>query len=412
MVSRESKIHFGMIFLTLFSFALLLRFTIGIGYFNSFDTYWYRNWAVDLPNGLFSVYQRATQISLDYPPLYLLFLYPIGLIYKAVGTDIHSVYQMFLMKFWPIIFDCLVGALIYFIFRKKDINIALIGSTLWLLNPSTIYNSAFWGQTDSIMVFFLILSFYYLSQKRESLACIFFAVAGLIKYQSLFFVPVFLLELWLSKKSIKYFLKGILSAALTVIAVFLPFMIGSKKLFLFFEVYFGGAGTYKYCTLNAFNFYGLFGLNWASDENVYGIFAIVVTVLFTVLFAFLYIKAKNRCVFSGGFIYMQFLFIFVTRMHERYQFVVLGFVLVAFLLHKTKGFLISYILVSVITLLNQMLVLVDANTDGLSIFNNFDLILKIGSGVNILIFAYTVFVVIEFFMLKGKENKTDVQSVQ
>ena len=147
---------------------------------------------MDLPNGLFSVYQRATQISLDYPPLYLLCLYPIGLIYKAVGTDIHSVYQMFLMKFWPIIFDCLVGALIYFIFRKKDINIALIGSTLWLLNPSTIYNSAFWGQTDSIMVFFLVLSFYYLSQKRESLACIFFAVAGLIKYQSLFFVPVFL----------------------------------------------------------------------------------------------------------------------------------------------------------------------------------------------------------------------------
>ena len=55
----------------LMGFAVALRLVAGVAYYNEQDTFWYRDWAFDLSNGFFSVYARAEQISLDYPPLYL-----------------------------------------------------------------------------------------------------------------------------------------------------------------------------------------------------------------------------------------------------------------------------------------------------------------------------------------------------
>ena len=71
--SLADKKIFDIFFIVLI-FGALLRFAIGIGYYNPQDTLWYKAWAMELNNGIFDIYTKADQISLDYPPIYLFFL--------------------------------------------------------------------------------------------------------------------------------------------------------------------------------------------------------------------------------------------------------------------------------------------------------------------------------------------------
>jgi len=384
-------------------FSLFMRLVIGIGYFNSYDTYWYRTWAVDLPNGLFDVYSRANSISLDYPPLYLFLLYPIGLVYKFIGTDSSEYIQMFLLKFWPIIFDVLCSLLLYCVCRKYGENWGLLAAVLWTVNPAVLFSSSMWGQTDSVMAFWLILAFWLISKDRPVLACIVFAVAGLIKFQSLFFTPVFLLQLW-KQTDFKRFMYGIGSATATVAAVFLPFMIGSKNIGLFFDVYLTSAGKYPYCTLNAYNFYGIFSLNWVDDStSIIGAFtwahlSCIFTIASFVLIIFLYLKGNHRCAWVGGLLFMECLFMFMSRMHERYQFIVLPFALMAFVLHKNRDFLWIFVSLSLITAINQAVILFKVNDSATLMKSISDELMVIFSIINLAMFIWIAYTCIKFFM--------------
>ena len=103
----------------LMGFALALRLVAGVAYYNEQDTFWYRDWAFDLSNGFFSVYARAEQISLDYPPLYLFLLAITNFFYKIFGRDCSAYLQMLLLKFWPILADFIFGLLLYRLLGRK-----------------------------------------------------------------------------------------------------------------------------------------------------------------------------------------------------------------------------------------------------------------------------------------------------
>ena len=351
--SKKSNKTFTDLLFIMLIFGVVLRFAIGVGYYNPQDTLWYKEWVLGLNNGLFDIYSRAEQISLDYPPIYLLFLRIIGFAYEAFGADVHSYTDMFLMKFWPIVGDVLCGLALYLVFKSKSPKAGLIAAALWLFNPTTIFNSSFWGQTDSIMCLMLLISFVALEKNKPLLACFLFALSGMTKFQCLFFTPLFLTELFV-KFRFSSFLKGITVAATTVAAVFIPFMVGSNNPFLFIDVYLKGQGQYPYCTLNAFNVYGIFGLNWVEDNigivSLHTLSLVLVAVLIICLIA-VYIFAKRRSVWVIGFLFMNTLFMFMTRMHERYQFVVLIFALMAALGHKNRSFFYIFVCRKIETIL-------------------------------------------------------------
>ena len=50
--------------------------------------------------------------------------------------------------------------LFYLVCRKQSEALGVLAAALWVLNPSAIFNSSHWGQTDGLMVFLLLLSFY------------------------------------------------------------------------------------------------------------------------------------------------------------------------------------------------------------------------------------------------------------
>ncbi|MBQ3562369.1 MAG: DUF2029 domain-containing protein [Clostridia bacterium] len=391
------------VFFIMLIFGAVLRFAIGVGYYNPQDTLWYKAWAMELQGGLFDIYLKADQISLDYPPIYLFFLKITGAIYKITGEEVHNYTEMFIMKLWPILGDILCSVAIFKVLKPKSPKAAIAASALWIFNPSVIFNCAFWGQTDSIMCLLLLVSFVTLENKKPVLASVLFAIAGMTKYQCLFFTPLFLAELFVKFKFSKAWL-GICGAAATVAAVFLPFMIGSKKPLLFFDVYLKGQGTYPYCTLNAYNVYGIFGLNWEEDTlgtpSLYALSFVLIAVLIGFMI-FCYIYAKRPSVWVLGFVFMNTLFMFMTRMHERYQFVVLIFILMAAIQHKHRGFFYSFVGMSLITFVNQAVPMFSWRSDNSFFDRNYGELMVTFSILNLALYFVTTYISVKF-ILKNK----------
>ncbi|PJE66739.1 hypothetical protein COU93_02620, partial [Candidatus Shapirobacteria bacterium CG10_big_fil_rev_8_21_14_0_10_36_6] len=58
--------------------------------------------------------------------------------------------EFLLLKIWAIIGDIISALIAYFVIKKitQKSNLAIIGVLLIMLNPVSIYESAFWGQND------------------------------------------------------------------------------------------------------------------------------------------------------------------------------------------------------------------------------------------------------------------------
>lgn len=405
-------------------FAFVFRLTIGILYTNTFDLHWYRHWAIEFQEGFFDCYarliERGTNVDypLDYPPVYLFFLWPVGKLYQLLPLADYPMYDMLAMKFFPILFDVLAAMMLYWACRRFSETTGLLAACLWALNPSAIFNCANWGQTDGMMVFLLVLALYVVEQGRPITGSVLFAVACLTKMQCLYFTPLlffYLLRRWDFKKT----LYCIGSALGTGIAVFIPFIIGGwrlrgwKSLLIPFEIYFGGFGSYPYSALNTYNLYGIWNLNWKSDSqsllfgtwneklDMYtGGFTLhmlsTVFLLASVIFL-AYVILRGRCegsLWVGGFMFMQCVFMLTTRMHERYQFAVLPFALLAFTQLRSMRWFWMYVSLSLITFLNQFMLLIKNNTirDPAAPWRDwFNPAQAIFSAVNLAIFAWGIY---------------------
>lgn len=408
MVKKDKRFLFALLFIVISGVAA--RLLVGLLYFNAFDTYWYRDWAIGLQDGFFNVYTRAEEISLDYPPLYLYCLYLTGAAYRFFSLDCSPMMQMFLMKFWPILFDGVCIILTYKISEKYGNWTALFAAACIAANPSQFFGTAYWGQTDQLLILLLLWSFSQ-AEERPLFSCILMAVAGLTKYQALFFTPV-LLAVIFRKHGIKRLGVGVLSAAATVAVVFLPFMIGARDPFLFFKVYLGGADTYQYCTFNAYNIYALLGLNGVEDSNLaLGIFTysdinLIIVVLIIAGIILLYALGKRVNIYIGGLLIMDAIFMFVTRMHERYLLVAVPFALMAFVTTKNRHFIYQFAGLTVTTLVNQAAVLLRVNNDNAFFLPYLNAIITFVSLCNLALFIYIAYVSVNYFI--GRECRYDI----
>ena len=74
--------------------------------------------------------------------------------------------------------------------RWSGERIGLIAATVYLLNPGTIFNSAVWGQVDSVGALAILVTLYWLARGWTELAAIGAVVALLIKFQYAFIIPI------------------------------------------------------------------------------------------------------------------------------------------------------------------------------------------------------------------------------
>ena len=101
---------------------------------------------------------------------------------------------------------------------------------------------------------------------------------------------------------------------------------------------------------------------------------------------------------------------FMSRMHERYQFIILPFALLAFISHKNRDFLWIFVSLSLITAINQAVILFGVNDSGALIKSISNELMVIFSIMNLAMFIWIAATCVNFFMSKElSEDKYDKQ---
>ncbi|MGI6152394.1 MAG: glycosyltransferase family 39 protein [Christensenellaceae bacterium] len=306
----------------------------------------------------------------DYPPLYIYILSFVGLLRDAAGVDMLSDSYLLMIKMPAIIGDILLGCFVYFVARKKlEPKPALFLSALILFNPALIMNSAVWGQMDVLLTLLIAVTVFLLYKKKLFLGAVAFALALLLKPQAVFVAPVllfvFVRNIIKSKnktRAVWTMLASVGSVAAIFFLVPLPFQGAQGPLWLA-EKYMQTVGQYPQASVNAFNLYGMLGMNYLSDQTAFlGLtvqtwgFIFIAAVCAYVLWLFIK-KPKKEFLFALAAFIIMGVFYLGHSMHERYLFPVPVLLVFAYIFMRDKRLIVCAVLMSAMVFINQGMVL-------------------------------------------------------
>ncbi|HUY18386.1 MAG TPA: phospholipid carrier-dependent glycosyltransferase [Candidatus Binataceae bacterium] len=289
----------------------------------------YQAWSARIASvGPALTYKRG--FFIDYPPGYLYALWAAGVIVKltgATGTSARAIVES-----PALIADLLLAATIFIYLRAIGYRAgAYLGMLLIALNPAMIFESVVWGQSDSVLTLVMLLSVLMLLQEEYELGWGLAALAVLIKPQALALLPA--LGLWTLLKSDwrRWWRAALALVAVTAVAI-APFQIGHPWSWIF-SLYAATAAYYHETSVNAFNFIALVaGLRRSDLTPVLGIPAFYLGMgLLVPLYLFvawvLWKRPSRRTLWYVSLLSIFGFFMFAPRMHERYLYPALAFVL-------------------------------------------------------------------------------------
>ncbi len=357
--SQKSLERFAWWASLLFLGALTFRLFLGFyteGY--TTDTNAFKSWAY-LTNtvGFQEIYHQ--DIFLDYPPGYLYVLVLLDKLRQGLGIAMESQAYTLMIKLPSIFSDLFCAGVVLFLARRKmGEQWALFLAGAYLFCPAVFLNSTQWGQADSFCTAILLGSviLFYREKYVPAAALLGFSVA--CKPQMLVFVPLYL---FVSLKR-GHWLKLILGAVVTVgtiLLVALPFTQGFNFLWLL-QRYQATLDYYNYYSVNAYNFWSLIGWNWRTlPSGLAGnLWDFVGPIIATALCGVLVFRAKDRSVaFYCPALLMSAMYAFSVKMHERYLFPVLLFILLSFVFTRDTGMLRAFALLATVSYANVAYVL-------------------------------------------------------
>lgn len=354
----------------------------------------------------------STEIFTDYPPGYMYILYVIGTIRKWFHLDNNHVISIILTKMPAILCDLAIGWLIFKIAVKRMPKMsAIICTCIYLFNPVVILNSSIWGQVDSVFTLTIVAMCYFIIEKKLPYAYLAFAIGILIKPQTLICTPILMFgiidQVFLDGFEQKKFWKQLgfgLGAIAIMFCLALPF--GLDKVI---SQYIDTLGSYPYATINGYNIWAMFGLNWSSQENVFlfftykqwGTFFIFMIVAVATFMSFRSKKDVSKYFYIGAFIVIS-MFTLSVRMHERYMFPALILLLLAFLYRPKKEIYILYILFSIANFYNTAHVLKFYDPTN---FNRKAMIPILIATGTVIAFVYLVYCGVRYYII-GKDTAT------
>ena len=346
---------------TVLAVGLVLRMLLGYN-INGFDAdiACFKAWArytheVGLNNMYYS------DFFLDYPPGYLYMLYLTEFFRKLFFIPDYSQNFTLLIKMIPILSDVGCTAALWVLARKKlPESTALFVSAAYLFCPAVILNSAVWGQADSFCALLLLLTLLLLWNDHIPAAALMYGLGILSKPQMLIFAPVLIFWVIRKKKWIHLVLGPILALAV-VLVLSTPYLqnFDYGKLI---ELYTGTMDYYAYYTINAYNVWALFGMNWAHlpENSTWLQFGVPIAVL---LAGIPVLKSKRDGVlFACPTILMFTVYMLCIKMHERYLFPVLLCMLLTYIFTQEKRWLICFAGTSFFHFLNVAYILYLNNT--------------------------------------------------
>ncbi len=346
--------NFKIVLISCFAFALIIKilfayFTDGFGV----DISLFKSWG-NLMNtsGINNVYYQ-NHSYLDYPPIYLYILSVIDSIKNLFSLSYDSAIYTFLIKLPSILADMAISFMVYKLAKNRTGKTnALVLSMAMTLNPLFIMNSSIWGQVDTLYALILIISFIYLKRNKPLLAGVFCGIGLLFKPQMLIFIPIYFFYTVVNKK-FKELLIGLGATVATVLILAFPFSQNFSYEFLL-EVYSGSMGYFHHYSVNAYNGFALFGLNFVELPISYlETFFLTYTVPVIASLASFYYLLKNKTnIFTAAAFLMASVFTFTPNMHERYLVPTVVLLLFSYIFENNKRYLIAYSAFSVTSLLN------------------------------------------------------------
>lgn len=209
--------------------------------------------------------------------------------------------------------------IIYFIYKIVSLikpAYKINGLLLYAWNPLILFEVINNGHNDILLVFFMLAAIYFLLKKKYLFSLILLLFSILIKYVTLFLLPVFLIFIFkkivTSKDRIVLMIKAGLIVVLITILFYLPFWSGPETL----------QGIFKQSKLMSFMNLSLFpsllfGLNYSLSGLLHWSFTNImqnVRYLGWVLFLIIYLWQLRLCLkikTEQEFIYRNFLILFV-----------------------------------------------------------------------------------------------------
>ncbi len=296
-------------------------------------------------------FKRAyNEVYIDYPPAYLYILTLLEKLRLLFGLEESSAAYTFMLKLPSIMSDMLTGLVIYKMAEHKaSKSIGLFLAFIFLFNPVIFFNSAQWGQVDSICTLVLLLSMYLLYNEKYIGSAVVYGLSIALKPQMLIFVPVYVFFMMKKRKPAQLAL-GIVSALMTIILFAIPFSQGADFMWLI-DKYIGTMEYYNFYSVNAFNIWGAFGLNWEwlPEEPLKMLLTAAGPVLATVLCGAIIFRHKGKdSIFIASAALMAVVYIFTVKMHERYLYTIFAFILAAYIFVRDRRLLYAYSTVSFI----------------------------------------------------------------
>jgi dolichyl-phosphate-mannose--protein O-mannosyl transferase/Gpi18-like mannosyltransferase len=340
---REISLAWALPVLVLLGLIVRIVFIQSDGFTTDVSTF--QAWATELAEGGFGNFYAGGHFA-DYPPGYFYILGCAGWLWEAffkAGDAGHFVWLKALVKLPAILADLGVGILLYAIARRfTNVAVSVGTAALYLLNPAIIYNSAIYGQVDSISAGLALLAVFLLLKSDDGpigtpspyvvFAWLAFAYSLLIKPQAAVLLPLFIAFAFAdpARRKARLIATGIGIAASLLLAIVLtePFHPGNpiEALTWLLGRYEYGSSVYAYNTVNAFNLWAIRGAFWQPDstpilfwsQSVWGVALVLAAVG---LIVWRYVQDRSpRAFLEGCAIATLGFFILATRMHERYIF--------------------------------------------------------------------------------------------
>ncbi len=360
---KEKKARIEIIMYMVFVVALGLRILLACisrGFLTDLGCFY--GWGTRVFREGFAAFYTQDSFS-DYPPGYIYVLYLIGGFLTKCNISYLSPMCLLVLKLPSIVCDMLLGLTVYFLANDKwgEKKAAFLAAA-YLFNPAVLLNSVFWGQVDAIFTLCVVWMCISFMKKKPIPAYVCYALGLLFKPQTLIFTPLLIFgiceNLFEEKFEFRNFFYNLFSGLAVLAAMFLlwtPF--GTERVW---KLYTETLESYPYISVNAYNFWAMFGLNWSSQEKTIlgklqyhhvGTFIILLICLISALIFWKKRKQEERYFITGAFIIVT-MFLFSVRMHERYLYPVMIFALLSYVVSGREKRFTVYVLMTIVHFLN------------------------------------------------------------
>ncbi len=321
--------------------AFLPGFGVDIGTFQA----WSNSLANDGPRNFYN----ETSFT-DYAPGYMYVLWAIGEANQIFGFTPDQ-YE-YILKIPSIIADIASAFLIYRLLADQKPGVRLGATALYLFFPAALWIGPIWGQVDSILAFFLLLSVYYIGRDKPVHGAVAFTIGFLMKPQAIAALPF--LAFWIIRDNWgDWRLLALCTVVplLVMLVLITPFF--EYQPWRLVEVLYDASNVanYRVNSFWAYNFWnvgGLFeqgfqcdscggteGTTWFGIETRYWGLGFFFLAMGGVIFSLRKAQGTGYLALGVALSVMAFYF-FLTRMHERYVFAAFLPLLVAVVLINSR----------------------------------------------------------------------------